>query len=167
MNPTLSVISIDLLLIFRVLLGFSWGFIWAAYLQFTKQGQFLVLKRTWLTVVVGIGVDLIIAYAGDWWTVAAVIAVSSIGIIIRSLWNESQAEDDPAINSYKLKHALEDAVAVCIDLRTNLTEMLASGSLTDLSYQLAIVHHLHEVLLAARRGDNPPKSVALKKRGTK
>lgn len=165
MNYELSVISIDLLLIFRVCLAFFWGFLWAAYLQFTKQGQFLVLKRTWLTVVIGIGVDLLIAYGGDWWTVSAVIAVSSVGIIIRSLWNESQAEDDPAINSYKLKHALEDAIAVCIDLRTNLTEMLAEGQLTSLSYQLALVHHLHEVLLAARRGDNPPKNAAIKKRG--
>lgn len=164
MNYELSVITVDLLLIFRVFLGFLWGFLWAGILQFTRQGQFLVLKRTWLTVVIGIGVDLLIAYPADWWTIFLVISVSSIGIIFRSLVNESQAEDDPAINSYKLKHALEDAVAICIDLRTNLTQMLAEGSLTDLSYQLAIVHHLHEILLAARRGDNPPKNAALKKR---
>lgn len=164
MNPTLSVLSIDLLLLLRICLAFLWGFSWAGYLQYTRQGQFLVLKRTWITVVIGVGVDLLIAYAADYWTVVLVISVSSFGIIFRSLWNESQGEEDPNMNSHKLKYALEDGIAVTKDLISNLTEMLAEGNLTSLSYQLAILHHLHEVLLAARRGDNPPKSAALKKR---
>lgn len=159
----MSVLSIDLLLLLRICLGFFWGFAWAGYLQFTRHGQFLVLKRTWITVVVGVGIDLIIAYPADWWTVAMVISVSSIGIIIRSLWNESQADEDPNVNSHKLKYALEDGLAVCKDLINNLTEMLAEGTLTGLSYELARAHHLHEILLAARRGDNAPKSLALKK----
>jgi hypothetical protein len=167
MNPTLSVLSIDLLLLLRLCLAFFWGFAWAGYLQFTRHGQFLVLKRTWITVVIGVGVDLIIAYAADYWTVVLVIGISSFGIIFRSLWNESQGEEDPNANSFKLKYALEDGIAVCNDLIANLTEMLSSGSLAELSYQLSLVHHLHSVLLAARRGDNPPKNAALKKRGSK
>ena len=164
MNPTLSVLSIDLLLILRICLAFFWGFAWAGYLQFTRHGQFLVLRRTWITVVVGIGIDLIIAYGADYWTIVIIISVSSIGIIFRSLWNESQGEEDPNINSHKLKYALEDGIAVTKDLIANLTEMLASGSLAELSYQLSLAHHLHSVLLAARRGDNPPKNAAIKKR---
>lgn len=164
MNQELSVISVNLLLLLRICLAFFWGFGWAGYLQFTRQGQFLVLKRTWITVVIGVGIDLLIAYNADYWTIVLVISVSSFGIIVRSLWNESQGEEDPNINSHKLKYALEDGIATTKDLMTNLTEMLAEGSLASLSYQLALVHHLHEILLAARRGDSPPKSAALKKR---
>lgn len=165
MNYELSVISVSWLLLLRICLAFFWGFLWAGYLQFTRHGQFLVMKRTWITVVIGVGVDLLIAYAADYWTVVLVISVSSLGIIFRSLWNESQGDEDPNMNSHKLKYALEDGIAVTKDLIANLTEMLATGSLADLSRQLATIHHLHEILLAARRGDNPPKNAALKKRG--
>lgn len=164
MNPTLSVLSIDLLLLLRICLAFFWGCAWAWYLQFTRQGQFLVLRRTWITVVIGVGVDLLVAYPADYWVVVMVISVSALGIIFRSLWNESLGEEDPNMNSHKLKYALEDGIAVTKDLIGNLTEMLAEGSLASLSYQLSLVHHLHEILLAARRGDNPPKNVAIKKR---
>jgi len=69
-----------------------WGGLWALFLQWHPWGQWLAVKRTWLTVVVGVGVDLaILLLVLDWqtWlTVAAVIAASSVGIIVRSLYNE-------------------------------------------------------------------------------
>jgi hypothetical protein len=69
-----------------------WGIIWALVLQLTTWGQFLALKRTWLTVVIGLGVDLLILFPllplDRWLLVLAVIALSSIGIIARSLYNE-------------------------------------------------------------------------------
>ena len=82
MNPIVSQISIDLLAILRVSLAFFFGITYAMWLQHSRQGQFLANERTWITVVIGIGVDLALAYDGDWWTVVLVIAASSVGIMI-------------------------------------------------------------------------------------
>lgn len=73
-------------------LGLIWGVLWALFLQCTEAGQFLVLRRTWLTVAVGIGVDLLILLAllplEMWLMVVGVIGASAVGIIARSLLNE-------------------------------------------------------------------------------
>lgn len=76
-----------------------WGFAWAACLEFTRWGQFLAMRRTWFTVVVGVGVDLLIVLwllhnislddpMWVWVRICAVIGLSAVGIIIRSLVNE-------------------------------------------------------------------------------
>ena len=74
------------------ILALIWGAIWALFLQLHPWGQWLAIKRTWLTVVIGVGVDmallLLVLDIGTWTAVAAVIAASSIGIIVRSLYNE-------------------------------------------------------------------------------
>ena len=73
-----------------------WGVFWASFLQFTRAGQWLAIRRTWITVVVGVGVDLgIMVLVLDWhtwWRVVSIITVSSLPIIARSLFNE-WAED--------------------------------------------------------------------------
>lgn len=77
---------------FFLILAFFWGVVWALFLQFNHLGQFLSRRRTWLTVVVGIGIDLIIMLPmlphQMWEQVVAVVACSSVGIITRSLYNE-------------------------------------------------------------------------------
>jgi len=77
-------------------LALAWGIAWALVLQWTRIGQYLAIKRTWITVVVGIGIDLVIALAViplQWWcNIALIIVLSSIGIIIRSLINEHRDE---------------------------------------------------------------------------
>lgn len=69
-----------------------WGAIWAAFLQLNQFGRFLAQRRTWLTVVGGVGGDLIILLFAipfqAWIRVFLVIALSSVGIIYRSLNNE-------------------------------------------------------------------------------
>lgn len=74
------------------LLAFSWGAAWAACLQFTTWGRWLAFRRTWLTVVIGVGVDIfimLIALPIRFVTLAAlIISISSVGIIGRSLYNE-------------------------------------------------------------------------------
>jgi len=73
-------------------LAFIWGAVWARYLQFNEMGQFLAQKRTWLTVVIGIGVDLLLLLPviprRTWFKIFTVIGFSSLAIIFRSLWNE-------------------------------------------------------------------------------
>ena len=72
--------------------AFIWGVIWAACLQFTNWGRWLALHRTWLTVVIGVGMDLVILFfalpRAEWLIVFWVFALSSVGIILRSLVNE-------------------------------------------------------------------------------
>jgi len=82
------------------ILALFWGFLWAGFLQFHKWGRWLAESRTWLTVVVGVGVDLIIALfvvpIDIWNQIALLIVLSSIGIIYRSLSNEMHDKTTPA-----------------------------------------------------------------------
>lgn len=79
-------------LLFALILAVIWGAIWAGFLQWTDMGQFLALKRTWITVVVGVGMDMLIILLvvsfEQWVQIVAVVAASSVFIIVRSLWNE-------------------------------------------------------------------------------
>jgi hypothetical protein len=144
-----------------------WGALLAIYLQFNRHGQFLADERTWIAVVVGVGVDLLIAYPwgggqGDWFTVAAIIATSSVGIIIRSLANESKRNDINA-KSYKLIWGLEDAVALTQDAIELLTKLLETGELgkaetSRVSKTVSILHRLKGVIYDARRGDYNQKN---------
>ena len=74
------------------ILAAIWGVIWAGFLQWHPWGRWLALRRTWITVVIGVGADLalllLVLDVRTWSTVTAVIAASSIGIIVRSLYNE-------------------------------------------------------------------------------
>jgi len=74
------------------------GGIWAAILQWTQIGRFLALRRTWLTVVIGVGVTLLIALPilglVEWFKLLALFGLASLGIILRSVWNEWQEMED-------------------------------------------------------------------------
>ncbi len=74
------------------LLAFVWGAVWASFLQFNRMGQFLAQKRTWLTVVIGVGLDLLLLFPlipwRVWLQIFTVISLSSLAIIFRSLKNE-------------------------------------------------------------------------------
>jgi hypothetical protein len=75
-----------------LLLAVIWGVVWGLFLQYHGWGQWLAIRRTWLTVVVGVGVDLALLLAlldlATWLIVAGVITASSLGIIWRSIANE-------------------------------------------------------------------------------
>ena len=77
---------------FGLALGFIWGTLWVLFLQCTEAGQFLALRRTWITVVIGVGGDLLILLLfldfTTWLMALAVFATSSISIITGSLVNE-------------------------------------------------------------------------------
>jgi len=93
-----------------LLLALIWGVLWALFLQCVPLGQFLARRRTWITVVVGVGVDLAIALMvvpfKAWWPVALVVGLSSPGIIVRSLVNEHHEtlEELDAIQAATEKH---------------------------------------------------------------
>lgn len=84
---------------FTIFLAAIWGCLWAAYLQFSSFGHYLAVRRTWITVVVGVGMDLLIMLLvipfSAWLVVASIIFASSFGIVARSLYNE--IKDDSAI----------------------------------------------------------------------
>lgn len=90
------------------ILALIWGSLWAAFLQFNRFGRWLARKRTWITVVVGVGVDLLIMRRvipkDAWLKVVTIITFSSLSIIFRSLYNElhETLRDISAIkNSYR------------------------------------------------------------------
>lgn len=91
---------------FSIVLAVIWGGLWAAYLQFSQYGRYLALRRTWITVVIGVGVDLLIALLvidlRTWLIISAIIVSSSVGIIARSLYNE--VKDDAAATEVE-RHA--------------------------------------------------------------
>lgn len=80
------------MLVLALVLALVWGVCWSVFLQFHPLGRFLAIKRTWITVVIGVGMDLMIALlvveVEAWLKMAAIIVLSSMGIIARSLVNE-------------------------------------------------------------------------------
>lgn len=90
------------MILLAIVLALFWGVLWAAFLQFSRWGQYLALRRTWLTVVIGVGIDLLIlaliVSLEAWLWMGAVFASSSLGIIARSLYNEHQ--DEKAIEEF-------------------------------------------------------------------
>ena len=79
-----------------IVLAVVWGAVWASVLQWTRFGQWLALKRTWITVVIGVGVDgaiaLLVTPVTIWLHIAAIVAASSVGIIARA-WVNEHSED--------------------------------------------------------------------------
>jgi len=115
MDEPLVSFSLNILLILRLFGALFWGFGWAAFIQWHRFGQFLVEERTWLTVVVGVAVDLAIAFPEGWGVVAAVIAASSCGIIVRSLYNESAGKKGKRIMPNKSQWSLMDISSLAMD----------------------------------------------------
>jgi len=84
---------------FWYLLALVWGVAWALFLQLHPTGKWLAIKRTWITVIVGVGANLGIVLGllycielGDpvdiWLRVVGVFGLSSVGVVGRSLANE-------------------------------------------------------------------------------
>jgi hypothetical protein len=81
-----------MILILTFVLALIWGAVWAATLQHTAWGRFLAVRRTWIAVVIGVGGDLLLLLillpVLVWLSIVALFALSSVGIIGRSLANE-------------------------------------------------------------------------------
>ena len=79
-------------------LGFIWGTLWVLFFKGTEAGRFLALRRTWITVVVGVGGDLFVLLwfldLRSWLMVLAVFTMSSISIIAGSLIDELREAQD-------------------------------------------------------------------------
>lgn len=148
-------ITVDSLVIGRLLGGLCWGIGFAVFLQFAKLGKFLTSERTWLAVVIGIGVDLVIAIGADWATVTGVIVASAVGIITRSLVNESRHEPD--FNAYKAKWGLEEAIdllGAAIGLLDDALQLEALGAIhAHVSKAVGAAHAAQHKLDVVRYGD--------------
>ena len=79
-------------------LGFIWGTLWVLFLKCTEAGRFLALRRTWITVVVGVGGDLFILLPllsfPLWLLILAVLFTSSVPIIAGSLIDELREDQE-------------------------------------------------------------------------
>ncbi|MBN2392070.1 MAG: hypothetical protein JXR84_15190 [Anaerolineae bacterium] len=145
-------------LIGRCLLAVLWGVGLAAFLQFSRWGRYLVEERTWMTVVAGVGVDMALAINGDWSTCALIFTCSSVGIIVRSLFNESRHMPDMA--AYRTKWAMEDVIDLSGDMIGGLETALRSDSLAtcqaEVSETLATAHRVQRIMTTTRYGDPEP-----------
>jgi hypothetical protein len=81
-------------IVLAVIVAALWGALWASFIQFNYHCRFLAARMTWLSVVIGIGVDLLILALviplEALLAVVAVIGASALPIIARSLINESR-----------------------------------------------------------------------------
>lgn len=143
-------ISLDFVLIARCLGALVWGIALALFLQHHRIGRYLAEEKTWITVVLGVGVDLLIAWQAEWLVVCAVIVFSSAGIIFRSLYNDGF---EPNPQSYKLKHRLEDAIDDLGDVINLLSMALDDGKAGNVSKALSKVHRAQRMLTLARYGE--------------
>jgi hypothetical protein len=86
------------MLLLACFLALLWGAFWALFLQFTPLGRWLVMRRTWVAAVVGVGVDLLIVLAilpfDSWLWLVVIIALSAIPIVVCSLLNEHEGEEE-------------------------------------------------------------------------
>jgi hypothetical protein len=80
------------MLAFALLLALVWGVCVAVAIEFVPLGRWIAERMTWLSVAAGVGGDLLILLllideAGRvaWWHMAAVIALSSLGVVFRGL----------------------------------------------------------------------------------
>lgn len=127
------------------------------FIQHNRWGRFLASERTWITVAIGVGVDLLIGFVLDpiWMMIAAVVAFSSVGIIARSLINESNKPKVPT--GYKMLWSLEDAIALLMELTEALEELaqnMDSGKqVAQVSKAVTLVHLVDETVKRARRGE--------------
>lgn len=142
-------ISIDALWIVRTLLGLLWGIGYALFLQMTRSGRQLAVDLTWLSVVIGVGIDMLISFGASYFTVLSVITASAIGIIIRSLYNESHGTNHP----YKAIGEIEDATANIAAIISVLQGGLENGTQPSaaMSRTLGLAHKAHEHLRTARQ----------------
>lgn len=103
---------VDSVLILRVFGGLSFGFAYAAVLQFTDLGKYLADQLTWASVVIGMTGVMLLSWPADWYTVALVLAAASVGIILRSLLLDSRGRkrDDTIFRSHKTKNGIDDAM---------------------------------------------------------
>ena len=152
-------ITVDLGLIARCSVALLWGILWACAIQFNRLGKFLVQERTWISVVIGVGVDLLIGIGATWWVMWLVFAFSSIGIIARSLINEH--EYNPDVNSYKHKWILGDSIDLLGDVIGYLERALDAEGGADAhmyaSKALTQTHKAQRLIEVARYGQPEKK----------
>lgn len=153
-------LSIDLLLIGRCLGALVWGILFAVFLQYNRMGQFIADKRTWIAVVLGVGGDLLIGAWAAWWELWLIVALSSVGIVARSLINERNTPE-PALNAYRTKWEMQDAIDCCGDAIGLLTAGLESEEAElrgKASKALAQVYKAQRLMTEARYGRKQKRS---------
>lgn len=149
-------IVLDWGLFWRCLAALLWGALWAAFLQYHRLGRFLAVERTWVTVVIGVGVDLLIGIGATWWALWCIVACSSLGVIARSLRNEAR-ELEPTLNRYRTKWLMESTMDRLGDALTELERALQAESegarLSHISLALSAAHQASRDIAAARYGE--------------
>lgn len=147
-------ISVDLVLIGRCLAALLWGIGWACFIQFHRLGQYWADERTWITVVIGVGIDWLIGIGADWTTFGLILIFSGSPVIYRSLINESKTKPP---SGYRVLWALEDSLVLIQEMFEALQEIAENTEqgqqVARISRVTTLAHTLSVILSGARRGD--------------
>ena len=156
-------ITLDLVLILRLLVALFFGIFYAVLLEFSRSGRNLRTNMTTFAVVIGVGMDLAIAYDADWWTTVGVVALSSVGIIGRCLLlapNENGTNDKASneLGRYKLNWIFSDLAGDLNEIIVDLRDLLNRADLKQkesamLTNALGLAFKAESVVKAARRGE--------------
>ena len=154
MNPVDVSISVDLVLIGRCLTALLWGIGWACFIQLHRLGRYWADERTWITVVIGVGVDWLIGIGADWPTFGLILVFSGAPVIYRSLVNESQRKPP---SGYRVLWALEDSLVLIQEVLEALQEIAENTQqgqqVARVSRVTTLAHTIHVILSGARRGE--------------
>jgi len=156
-------ITLDLVLILRLLVALFFGVFYAVFLEISRSGRNLRTNMTTFAVVIGVGMDLAIAYDADWWTTVGVVALSSVGIIGRSLLlvpneNSTNEKAHNELGRYKLNWIFSDLAGDLNEIIVDLRDLLNRADLKQkesaiLTNALGLAFKAESVIKAARRGE--------------
>ena len=80
------------MLLSACLVGALWGVGYGMFLWLSPVGRWLRLRRTWLSVVIGVGMDLLIVLmavdVAAWLVMVGVVASSGLGVVAMALGGE-------------------------------------------------------------------------------
>ena len=144
-------LHLDPVLIIRCFGALFWGIMLAVFLQYVRIGKFIAEQRTWLSVVLGIGGDLLIAWQAEWLEICVIISLSAVGMVWRSVVNEEHYQ--PKLNSYKVKHWMEDAIDDLGNAIRMLECALDDGKAGQVSKALSCAHKAQRAISLARYGE--------------
>lgn len=151
-------IQVDWLVIARLLAATGWGFAYGIFLYKVPRGKEFRHDQTWAATVIGFGFDLLLSFPADWFTGAAVVAFSSIGVIGFAIFYH-----EPEIHGYNPIGYIEEATAGCLSLITYLENALDTCGehpeiSKSISHAIRMGYKIYKSTLMARNGKLIEKS---------
>lgn len=156
MNDLLRLISENLDVFLRILLGLIWGFSYGFWLHRSDKGRDFERNLTFLATIVGMGVVKFLSFqnVAAWWVDTGVLAASAVGIVVFAL-KYGYHTDNPNYKAHRLKDFLEQSQFKLTELIDDLHELLETGGykgeqVTRISQVLSTTQRIKHLIDQAR-----------------